>query len=163
MESFMCEKGCCIINIKSYNLPKNDFDKDKKKRRKAGVFIYDPIENRILLVQSRGNLWGPPKGTLNYPETERKCAIREVKEETGLIISEDDFTRSTCIYNNSIYFYLEKQTCDVHIQTHIPNNDANGITWIKLDCLISCIEKETIKLNKHCKIIFDRFMNIKFF
>jgi hypothetical protein len=161
MESFNCEKGCCNININSYNASKNDLKKDKK-RRKAGVFIYDPVETRILLVQSRGNLWGPPKGTLKDLETEINCAIREVKEETGLIINDNDFTRSTCIYNSSMYFYLEKKTCDVYIQNHIPNNDANGITWIKLNCLISCIDKGTIKLNRHCKIIFNRFLNIKF-
>lgn len=162
METFICEKGCCIVKVNPYNVPKDPLDKVRKKRRKAGVFIFDPIENRVLLVQSRGHLWGPPKGTLNYAETERKCAIREVKEETGLIISEDDFTRSTCIHNRAIYFFSERKACDISIQDHIPDNDANGITWIKPECLTSCIENGNISLSKHCRIVFYRFMGMIF-
>jgi 8-oxo-dGTP pyrophosphatase MutT (NUDIX family) len=123
------------------------------------VFIYDPKVDKVLLVQSRGNFWGPPKGTLKYGESERQCAIREVKEETGLDISDDDFTKAAKIHNRAIYFYMEMDECDVKVQDHIPGNDANGIGWIKPDCLEKCITNGNISLNQHCRFVFSKFQD----
>lgn len=157
MDKIICPNGCCTIKIKPYKQQNKIYYKIPTRRRKAGVFIYDPNTDKVLLIQSRGNLWGAPKGTLHYGETERKCAIREVKEETGLDISYDDFTKATKIHNNSIYFYLEMNECDVTVQDHIYDNDANGIGWIKINCLEKFIENGNININKHCRIIFAKF------
>ncbi len=157
METFNCPDGCCTIKVMPYEVPKDPFEKVRRSRRKSGVFIYDPKTDKVLLIQSRGHLWGPPKGTLHYGESERQCAIREVKEETGLDISDDDFTKAAKIRNRAIYFYLEMDECDVDIQDHIIDNDANGIGWIKTDCLEKCIEDGYISLSQHCRIVFAKF------
>jgi ADP-ribose pyrophosphatase YjhB (NUDIX family) len=159
METYKCPKGCCTIKIKPYTTAKDPLEKFRRRRRKAGVFIYDPETDKVLLVQSRGHLWGPPKGTLNYAETERLCAVREVKEETGIKISDDDFTRAIKIRNRAIYFYMEKPECYVEVQNHIRDNDANGVGWIKPDCLVKCIENGNISLSQHCRLVFKRFMD----
>jgi ADP-ribose pyrophosphatase YjhB (NUDIX family) len=130
--------------------------------RKAGVFIYDPKEDRVLLVQSRGHLFGPPKGTLKIGEQERHCAVREVKEETGLDISSKDFKGWVKIRNRAIYYYLEMDTCDINVQDGMEDNDANGITWIKMDCLENAISDGNIVLNHYAKIVFNKIMNRKF-
>jgi ADP-ribose pyrophosphatase YjhB (NUDIX family) len=159
METFRCCKECCIIKIKPYIEKKSSI---KKFNRKAGVLIKDPIKNKILLVQSRGNLWGPPKGSVKYEETEIACAIREVYEETGLIIFDKNFQMSTTINNKATYFYMEHDVCDVTIEDRIEDNDANGITWIDPDCLEDCIINGNITLNQHCRIILQRFINKDF-
>jgi 8-oxo-dGTP pyrophosphatase MutT (NUDIX family) len=130
--------------------------------RKAGVFIYDPKEDRVLLVQSRGHLFGPPKGSLNIGEKELDCAVREVKEETGLDISADDFTREVRIKDRAVYYYLEMDTCDIDVQEDMEDNDANGITWIKLDCLQNAISDGNIVLNHYANIVFREIMYKKF-
>lgn len=159
MQTYYCRDGCCHVKIKKYNPRPRYFNRNY---RKAGVFIYDPKENRVLLVQSSGHLWGPPKGTLNIGEQERHCAIREVKEETGLDISYDDFTKAVKIRNRAIYYYLEMDTCDINVQEHIENNDANGITWIKINCLENAIYDGNIVLNHYAKIVFNKLLNKKF-
>lgn len=162
METVTCPNGCCKLKVKPYIAPKDSYPKVRRHRRKAGVFIYDPKNDKVLLVQSRGNLWGAPKGTLQYGEDDRQCAVREVKEETGLKISENDFSRAAKIYNTAIYFYLEMNECEVNIQENTYDNDANGIGWVKTDCLNQLIENGNIILNQHCRIIFSRFHNRDF-
>lgn len=162
LRTYPCERGCCSIKLKIYS-PQAFHRRRRGNCRKAGVFIYDPGEDRVLLVQSRGHLWGPPKGTLEVEqgETSIECAIREVKEETGLDIKAKQFSRATKIKNRAMFYYLERETCEVEVQEHDDEeaNDANGITWIKLDCLEECILAGKIVLNQHCKVAFKRFMN----
>jgi hypothetical protein len=149
-----------MISVKKYNRYK--YIRPKRRNYiKAGVFIYDPGEDRVLLVQSRGHLWGPPKGSLEYGENEIECAVREVKEETGIDVSSSNFLKATKIKNRAIYFYMEMDKCDVTVQNNINDeiNDANGITWIKRECLSECIYNGHIVLNQHCKIVFKRYMD----
>jgi len=160
MKNFKCPEGCCEIKISNYIKKKHSENFFKKGNKKAGVFIYDPKKNKVLLVQSRGNLWGIPKGTLEYGETERICAIREVKEETGLEISEGSFIKSVKIYNNAEYFYIHLDECEVKVQKHIIGNDANGIGWIKPSCLEKFIKNGNISVNKHCRLVFKKFQNL---
>lgn len=157
MEFFICPDGCCTLKVMPYNFSKNSCKNIRDCYRKAGVFIYDPKKDKVLLIQSRGHLWGSPKGTIQYGETERQCAIREVKEETGLEISDTEFKKAVKINNNVIYFYIERDECKVEVQDHIKDNDANGIGWIKPDCIEKCIKNGNITLSQHCRMIFSKF------
>jgi len=161
MQTHTCEKGCCSIQVYEYSPTIPDRSRPRN-NKKAGVFIYDPKENRVLLVQSRGQFWGPPKGTLEHGENDTQCAIREVMEETGLTIFPNKFTRATKIKNRAVYFYLEMDSCPVSIPSNIDDNDANGITWIKIDCLKDCIRNGYIILTQHSKIVFNRFIDQTF-
>ena len=160
---YKCSQECCTVKIKPYTTTNNDSFDDTQKinKKKAGVFIYDPQSDKVLLVQSRGNLWGPPKGGLQDNEKETDCAIREVCEETGLIISASNFTGFVNI-RNAVYFYMEMPECEVTIQDHIPGNDANAIVWIKPSCLKKLIEQGNISLSKHCMIAFSKFLECSF-
>ena len=159
MQTYYCREGCCQVKIKTYNTRKRFFNRNY---RKAGVFIYDPKKEKVLLVQSRGHLWGPPKGSLNFGEQDRHCAVREVKEETGLTISDNNFTRAAKIRNRAIYYYLEMDACDIQVQDGMEDNDANGITCIKISCLENAILDGNIVLNHYAKIVFWKLLKKKF-
>jgi hypothetical protein len=156
MKTFLCPKKCCKIVIKPYELKENVSFKEKN--YKTGVFIYDRKKDKILLVQSRGNLWGHPKGSLKYNENIINGALREVKEETNLNIQKFELSKKILIKNEATYFYLEKHECDVNFDNKVYDNDVNGITWIKTDCLYDCINKGNITLNKHFILTFNKFM-----
>lgn len=162
IHTLFCKKKCCEIFIKDYKKPLFSTIYSKNNYRKAGVFIFDPLTKRVLLVQSRGNLFGSPKGTLHIDEKEHIGAIREVKEETGIDLSVSDLQKYINIRNHAIYYYTEIPTCKIQVQDTIDNNDANGITWIKLDCLQQEILDGRIVLNHHVKILFLKFLNISF-
>jgi 8-oxo-dGTP pyrophosphatase MutT (NUDIX family) len=159
MEIYKCDKRCCTIKVYSYK--KKLYRHRRPNYLKAGVFIYDPCTNRVLLVQSRGSLWGCPKGTLNIGESPIKGAVREVMEETGIDLSGVTFIDLINIKNRSIYYYLEMKVCDVEIQICNSDeiNDANGISWIKLDCLEKFILDGNIVLSHYTKIVFKKFLN----
>jgi len=53
----------------------------------AGAVIFKREGNEILFLvvySARNKAWGFPKGHLDLGETEKKAAVREIKEETGL-------------------------------------------------------------------------------
>jgi 8-oxo-dGTP pyrophosphatase MutT (NUDIX family) len=165
MQTFTCDKKCCSIKVDmsaSQQPTGLTTCLIRRNYKKAGVFVFDPKEERVLLVQSRGQLWGCPKGSLELDESDTECAIREVKEETGLDIDPSNFTRATRIRNRAVYFYLEMDMKPVEIQRDVVNNDITGLTWIKLECLKECILAGHIVLNQHCKMVFSRFMDITF-
>jgi hypothetical protein len=155
-----CPNGCCDIILKKKFNQENKYYYYNNHRKKAGAFIYDPETNKILLIQSNENLWGPPKGTLNFNETIKECAIREVYEETGLEITPENFTKALNIQNKATYFYMEKPICNVEIP-NIKDNDATGIMWINSNCLEKCVKNNIISLSKHCKITLNYFLQIK--
>lgn len=86
-----------------------------------------------------------------------------MKEETGLDLNLDQLTKSIRV-SNAIYYYVEQKWSEVHPQIHTDDekNDANAITWIKLDCLEDCIRRGQIVLSQHCHIALKRFLNREF-
>lgn len=55
----------------------------------CGVVLLDP-EGRVLLAHATGtNHWDVPKGQGEEGETPREAALRELVEETGLVIAPD--------------------------------------------------------------------------
>jgi 8-oxo-dGTP pyrophosphatase MutT (NUDIX family) len=162
-----CENKCCSYKTIIYKQIKWDLNDGWKsstnKIVKAGCFIIDPSSLKILLVQSRGQMWGPPKGTLQENEIVENCAIREVFEETGLQIKVEQFLNSTIVKNKAMYYTVELNESKVFLQNHIKDNDANGIGWFSIDCLTKLIEQEKIKLNQHCKILIKKFFGKNIF
>lgn len=160
-----CINKCCEIKINPYTSHSYTYDdiKQKYNKCKAGIFFYDPNENKILLVQSRGFKWGFPKGTMEKCDNHNviNCAIREVLEETGYNIPKSMLTIKYVV-DKTTYFYIEHKEDIVYIQPSF-NNDANGICWIKVSCLLDMVNHDKMKINYHCKKLLKRFLlvNIK--
>lgn len=160
MKILKCKSNCCVIKVKPFISQKKYYI--NKNRKKAGVFFIDNKTKKILLVQSRGNLWGPPKGGLQINESVKDCAIREVLEETGIKIKKEDLTQYTIVKSKSTYFLIEIEEQEVFIQKNVNENanDANGITWINIDCLNEEILRGKMNITSHCKILLNKYFTI---
>lgn len=163
IEHFNCNRSCCCYSVKKYNPSRKEYHVSNKV--KSGMFIYDPSSEKVLLVQSRGNLWGIPKGSLIDGETYDQCAVREVREETGLCIPSDKFEMFTRVYTAMYYYveYPEKEMCieTIHKQDGMNGvNDMNGIGWFHIECIKELSDMGILSLNKHTKIVIQRFKNI---
>ena len=154
-----CKKKCCVFSKCDYNVL-NDWIETKRNRKKAGVFVCDPVNMRILIVQSRNNLWGSPKGTIENGETPIECAIRELKEETSISVSELDLKFPKKIRNKSVYYYMEMNYKKTKINLNDIEDDISGISWVHIDCLKNMIDDKTILVTQHFKILVKKFTGI---
>ena len=158
MKIINCNKECCKLNIFPYE--DDNIIVNRPKRKKAGVILHNIETNKILVIQSRGNLWGFPKGSFEEGETSRDCAKRELKEETGIIINIDLLKTEYNVNNLVSYFYVKYPVIDnINIQED-KNNDATGIGWIKVECFKNLIETKKITINYHAKRCLSKFFSI---
>ena len=76
----------------------------------CGVIVISR-NKRILLVQGRRTgKWSIPKGHIEHNEDTKACAIRELKEETGIVVNEFTFKNDIAKLRVGIYYFLETQT-----------------------------------------------------
>jgi ADP-ribose pyrophosphatase YjhB (NUDIX family) len=107
----------------------------------GGVLIYN---GRVLIIQSRADKWGFPKGGFERGETAAQCAEREVREETSFNVrfSDDDLKVK---YKTTTFYvkYLQDEPPEIDIQyLKTPGNDCTGIGWIRLTCLKRLVKGE---------------------
>lgn len=155
--ALFCDNNCCFYKLTKYEEPPHKKYIRNKKKKKAGVLIFDEKYQKILLVQSKGKLWGPPKGTLEENETYLECAKRELKEETGLTFDDSMYVNGCFVKSNCYYYFIKTTMVDVNVQKTV-KNDANGIGWFSL----SCIKNMRFNINQHCKLTMRKFLTISF-
>jgi 8-oxo-dGTP pyrophosphatase MutT (NUDIX family) len=106
-------------------------------QKKAGAVIYDSVAGKILLVQSYGNKWGSPKGSMEMCDggSPKLCAIREVQEETGIVLKLHQL--KTAITVNETCYYI----VDLDSTTMLPPlpdcAEITGIGWVRYKCCAS--------------------------
>ena len=147
-----CNRGCCSLKTTEWKRETED-DEIRLNSNKSGVILFDAAESEILLIQSRGNLWGMPKGTLEEGESPETGAIREAYEETGIKLDSESLGKSI-VLDSATYFMVPYEKTEVDIQKQDHDNDATGIGWIKLSCLTEMLQNDRIRLTSHAhKII----------
>jgi 8-oxo-dGTP pyrophosphatase MutT (NUDIX family) len=133
---------CSLIKYRSYKPPPGR--KYATNRKKAGVLM-TTNKNKILIVQSRGRLWGVPKGGVEEGETDQECAFRELGEETGVHL---DATSTPITYeirmNNGRYFCVDASQEHPVLLDDI--HDSTGVGWISIECLKYFISQKLINV-----------------
>ena len=83
----------------------------------AVLFVKTPEGVKYVLVKEKNGNVGFPKGHIEKGETEHECALREIKEETGL---------SACIVSG----FCQK------VQYSLPNGHVKHVTYFAAFCPI---------------------------
>ncbi len=137
----MCANDCCYAKVSAYTrryVPTAETEEERKvHKKKAGVFVYDPHTDKLLLVQSCGRFWGPPKGSMEVGEDVQTAAARELVEETGLVLPKERLTWRLHLRNSSHhYFFYPMPENRSLISVQNPGaNDANCVGWFRVSCL----------------------------
>lgn len=164
-QEFFCRRQCCHYYVRPYSGRPPYYSHRSPSYhgiRKAGSFVYDQEKRKMLLVQSRGLMWGPPKGSLNVGETPIQCAHREVHEETGLVLDLTEATPAIAL-SRSLFYLTEMTECPVQIQAHPNNleaNDANGIGWFSVDCVRRMVADGEFAINQPCRSLIQRVFQV---
>jgi|688.fasta_scaffold293001_2 8-oxo-dGTP pyrophosphatase MutT (NUDIX family) len=135
---------------------------------KAGVILFSPNKKYVLLVKSKSDgikksKWGFPKGNIEPNEKINDCAMRELKEETGLLINIDNnITLHNYTYQGRTlyYCYILNNNMMINIintiKFHKDNNDEiDKIAFVPLEkCLDLVLNSEATRiLNKYTNYI----------
>lgn len=103
----------------------------------------------LLILHSQGNHWGFPKGKANLNETALETATRELKEETGLIVTDvlrDNpmieqyhFRRKKQYIVKSVQYFPAFVTGDLHLQ----EEEIRDAKWMTIpDAMLQLTFKE---------------------
>ena len=127
-------------------------------------FIMD--ENGKILIQKRSmnkkyqpGKWTVCGGGVELGEEVHAAAIREVKEEIGINILEENLEFILSIKRNEFFLdvYLARQNYDIN-EIKIDKNELSEVKAVTIEELKNMIENNEISNN--IKIYFDTFINL---
>jgi len=135
---------------------KQPFVKRQGPRIRAGVCMYCPKEDKLLVVQAYNEFVGLPKGGQEVGETTPQTALRELFEETGVHIAAVDESKSVIMHRSCTYYIVEVESTDsmYPIALHeFPDNDVSGAGWVHLDCICKLPGRTTSHLDSILKML----------
>ena len=107
----------------------------------CGTVVWRERENAIELLLIRQyqdlNVWGIPKGKISKRESHEECAIRETKEETGLLVA---LTHKLIdvkneAKNKTIISYLATSIDELEPSCDDPDCEVFDVNWFRCDNL----------------------------
>lgn len=122
----------------------------------VGAMIFNQ-ENKFLLIKTHkwNHMYGIPGGKIDLGETCEQALIREIKEETGLDISDIKFVSFyDSVYSEEFYkrshMILLNYTCKTDGNNVQLNEEAQSYEWVAMtEALKMNLNAPTLKLVKH--------------
>ncbi len=132
------------------------------KEKSCGAIVYYTHNKEILylILKHKAGHWAFPKGHVENNETEVETALREIKEETSLIVTIDDGFKVINEYQPTrysikevVYFMARSDTDKVFVQ----QAEIDNFRWCLYDEAIDLItyendKKVLLKANDYLKI-----------
>ena len=132
------------------------------KEKSCGAIVYYTHNEEILylILKHKAGHWAFPKGHVENNETEVETALREIKEETSLIVTIDDGFKVINEYQPTrysikevVYFMARSDTDKVFVQ----QTEIDNFRWCLYDEAIDLItyendKKVLLKANDYLKI-----------
>jgi ADP-ribose pyrophosphatase YjhB (NUDIX family) len=125
----------------------------------VGALIFNGA-GEVLMIRTHkwSNLWGIPGGKIKWGEPSEAALRREIKEETGLDVTDIEFVlMQDCIHSREFYrdahFVLLNYTCRRKGRPRVKLNDeARESRWVTL------AEACKMKLNMPTRVLIDAVM-----
>ncbi len=126
-----------------------------KYEKSCGAVVYKKVNDYyefLVIKHNNGHHWGFPKGHVEEGEKEAETALREIEEETGLLVELSENFRYTMEYSPSpntikevVYFIAEAKDDSVSCQLC----EIEDSKWLKfreaIDVVTHDVSKEMLK------------------
>lgn len=116
----------------------------------AGGFVISKDDPSLIALMARFNRggkleWCIPKGHPEQQESMEEAAIREVFEETGLVVEIDQllgevkyqFSQAGQKVTKTVHVFLMRQIGGELSLEHDPHHEASELAWVKIDDLLA--------------------------
>jgi len=133
-----------------------------KKEKSCGAVVYKYQDGELfvlLLKHKNGGHWAFPKGHVEKNETEEETALREIKEETSLIVKLDtgfretnSFSPKTDVIKDVIYFAAQVISGELEAQAE----EITDIHWFQIE---EAIDIATYDNDKKMLMKFKNYIN----
>jgi len=134
------------------------------KAKSAGILLYRKNrsnEYEVLIVHPSGDknaAWSIPKGRLDKDETPKQAAIREVFEETGIVVSGELDSLGSVIYKSKkkVYCFCTKAPTTKPVCANWEIDQAKFVSLDEAESMLHVAQSEFIKRFKiHLKKCVD--------
>ncbi len=145
---------CIILMKQNFNYTRTEVPVEND--IKAGVIVHSPksdyiTDSKFLLVFGLSG-WGFPKGSMEQNGLRidaKQEALRELQEETGIVLTKDELYKEVSIYNDKFFYAEMPQTTLVKVEDHISKiNEIGGYAWVNIHCMLRLRIKTGEKLGK---------------
>jgi len=103
----------------------------------AGVVVWRPGREVLLVHRPRYDDWSFPKGKLDPDETAPVAAVREVREETGLDVRLGpplpDQEYAVGAGHKVVHYWVGWAADDDDVSGYPPNHEVDAVAWVPLD------------------------------
>ena len=165
MNSFLLQFPDLASMIGDLNEAKKEWKNAEKRMKRSGCIFFDYQTREYFLTQSIwSEQWGIPQGKINKYETNRQCAVREMREEIGYDI---DASPSVpyCIVrykkgNHDWMYYV--LFCNKHrMRFHLNRKEVRRFTWETFQQMKSLEKKypDNYEYLREFFCFFDKFEN----
>lgn len=156
----MCYRKCrCTLITKQQCLQRMTDTDSRDVKTCAGVCVIS--SKGILVNQAYQMYWGIPKGVVEDGENIVDCALRELKEETGIVIESRDLSRY--IFNFK-YKNIKRQVFiffayvdDTSIEADNLDPECTGYGFVFPRCLNELFYSRQLKLNYFTRVLLNKF------
>ena len=130
------------------------------KFKRAGVILV--CDDTYLVVQGRkSNKWSFPKGHREYNENALETAMRELEEETGIVLDKNIMYTNIITYYNFDYVYYCFNVDKTIISPCINDTkEIKKVEWVKIEDLILNKYNKNTTLKMYIKNIISRMPKI---
>lgn len=128
----------------------------------VGLFVFNDEDRVLMQLRTDYNSWGFPGGAMELGESFKDVAIRELKEETNLIVDElklikvlsgkdtyREYPNGDKLYDITAIFVIKKYHNDLKIN----DNESKKLEWFKIDNLPE-------NMTEYTKNYINKFGNI---
>ena len=130
---------------------------EERYEKSCGAVIYN--DGKFLLIKHNAGHWAFPKGHVENDETEEQTALREIKEETNLIVKLDTSFRYVLSYSpkkgivkDVVYFIGLEPIGDVIVQ----EEEVSDFVWLSYE---KALEKITYDNDK--KLLINAYKHLR--